>query len=532
MSKQKRTEVDMHSLHALTDILSKIEDDGGCIDHRLWDNGLQSRLKKAKPSDNDDGLFYDAKTTLRKFKGMSDLLSTLSESLHRNVSVLESQIKPYVLYHGISRLSDDILSFIFELAHEVDPNSSTHLSMVNRRFRNLAIGSPRLWSKIPLWEASLNKVELQLQRSKKAPLDVNVYLWRPDELYLDGIEVLSAVIPHSDRIQSLSMYMETPPDWMEAFTMLDALCSALQLPKLECLSITYPMFLLDSVEDDEYAYMIHFYSTWNMPNLRTFSIYHLTPRPFNAPLLTTVILHLTGQRADIYDETRQALQFLAAFPMLSGLKLAYGRNVPLGSLLAELPRVELPCLELPLLEKFTLVASDLEPSSLEPITNALAFPNIRNITSVIGIDSHSSQTEIDQWLKCILPSHNTYMHLENFTFKIQPEDLKLYTLPYDKLPNLRHLFLATPGAVPIEMGFGPSGKLPALKTVELRGVDGITGFGLKRFRTALEEQGHWEGLEKVTLVGCRELEKDIAEIAISKERLEWVPYWNRYITNV
>lgn len=78
-------------------------------------------------------------------KALRSLLNYADYSIYK----IQDALSPLVLCDGLSVVPDDILALIFEKAFEAAPWSTSSLAAVNRRFRNVALSLPRLWSILP-----------------------------------------------------------------------------------------------------------------------------------------------------------------------------------------------------------------------------------------------------------------------------------------------------------------------------------------------------------------------------------------------
>lgn len=448
------------------------------------------------------------------------LLADLQETLARETEALESKLLPFELARGISSIPDSILSRILEI--ECVPDFPSHLieapqvslSLVCRRFRDVISNSPRIWSKIHAWGLDLDTISIFLERSKAADLDIQLqyasrsgYEWSEPQEQRNNkfLCAVSAIIPHAQRWESLKLDFSNVGE-AELFDITKRL-NHLPLPRLHTLDIVYtnPVSEDYTAEQDPSR---AFFETLEMPTLYTLRLCNAVPEPFAAPLLTSLALDLTKAYVDVGKLAR----FLSATPTLEDVTLrlfyawAYGsRDVVVVEL------VNVKTLELHL--------GDTPLDRLYRFREALRTPNIRKIVLKVEHDDfpgyryepygrddvHDScddeglthQRSCDAYLKFTL-CHESYPHLEEFSYRHYGDNGDKYTLPLQKMPNLCTLKLDT-GALPDDRWLY---KVPPLRELFIRwdrkhGLD--LGMWLWALNRQMREQDTLSALEKLII---------------------------------
>lgn len=212
--------------------------------------------------------------TLRLFSGL------VSEKKKR----LEGQIAAAQKQTGMASLSDDVLAIILEHACDDYPEeeedlkyacaNSLDLAHVSRRFRNVALSLPRLWTHVYDCMAP-DEVAFFVKRSR----DAGLYL------VVEGIDglvqactsetradaFLAALVPHAHRWREIRVKAGTAYK-RPFFDIFNARCTGLHLPSLISLIVDFPADYQQSEERTGVPpALARFCESWSMPNLR-----HLT----------------------------------------------------------------------------------------------------------------------------------------------------------------------------------------------------------------------------------------------------------------
>ena len=131
--------------------------------------------------------------------------------------------------HPITRMPEEILREIFEAATIADPDTPALLAMTCMAWKELVLGTSRLWSNIKIDVDDSDTLEtllLSLLLSKNWPLDIAMTGARAT----DGI--LNALTPNAHRIRALELFLhrearvpfrvlgDTPPDGLNSLSRL------------------------------------------------------------------------------------------------------------------------------------------------------------------------------------------------------------------------------------------------------------------------------------------------------------------------
>ena len=169
---------------------------------------------------------------------------------------------PAVRELGINTLPNEIVKMIFELAvadleeTRAVSKAAVSLSHVSQKWREVALDTPRLWSKIELW-GSAGRAQAFLERSKAVLIDISLtinfdYHTTPNDEprrkqsreELPG--VLAAAVAHSKRWRSFTWPSEDFNDAEQAIPR-DAL-DHLDTPFLEEMSLSGAFDIFTSLE--------------------------------------------------------------------------------------------------------------------------------------------------------------------------------------------------------------------------------------------------------------------------------------------
>ncbi|KLO07925.1 hypothetical protein SCHPADRAFT_1001320 [Schizopora paradoxa] len=310
----------------------------------------------------------------------------------------------------IVQLPDEILVTIFHFASQVDaPPSeprytsdtlatataaSLSLSATCRRFRNLLLANPSEWG---TWQnIDARTLKLFQKRSQDRPLlvyvdtDYHARKFREESRSMDPEEfasryakfftrdrVVESMFQYRDRIRTLAIRRSGREEGVLGVAIPElAQTSSWQgvtLPLLEDLSVTYT--------GSDYSDKPHFFETWVMPRLRSFSIANAIPKGASCTSLGTslVTLQLTfNVQSSLLTELSMLnlVDFLTSQPSLVDLTLRFESRmspVPVASLSKLLQSLEtlhlhiqvnfdhsifiwslLNCLNMPILRSFKL----------------------------------------------------------------------------------------------------------------------------------------------------------------------------------
>ncbi|TDL21214.1 hypothetical protein BD410DRAFT_308329 [Rickenella mellea] len=160
-------------------------------------------------------------------------LNEAQRRLGKRLRCLRRLSQPFVLEEGIKRLPNEVLAVIFEMAHYLDGEGPVQFALcvshVSRRFRNVALATPLLWTTI---HDSFGENQIREFISRSGRLDLNIKM-----PYSTDIECFLKVIKGtSHRWSSLSIIEQETEYVMMKLGMTD-------LPRLRYLSYAFPVEL-------------------------------------------------------------------------------------------------------------------------------------------------------------------------------------------------------------------------------------------------------------------------------------------------
>jgi F-box-like len=265
----------------------------------------------------------------------------LAESLEKTVASLQSDLgQLHGLLHPLRHCPDEVLGLIFEEARR-DFADAVTLSHVCRRWRAIAISSPRLWSRIDLAldlpdNAAESKVQAFLSRVSRVPATIYLCFW-PDETVVNERRMTKVRIVgktlQASRVDYLDISIEGP---FEYSSILEA------LP-------TFPRHRLTSLDMTDNTDHSESQGTWTDFLSRFGSIRNL---------------HLTG--GSFGSRITRDLQSTLESILVVTLDVVY--ELPLTSLLQSMPNVQ------------HFKGTDcVPPLDLEDTTTRVALPNLRSL---------------------------------------------------------------------------------------------------------------------------------------------------------
>ncbi|KZT11910.1 uncharacterized protein LAESUDRAFT_733836 [Laetiporus sulphureus 93-53] len=247
----------------------------------------------------------------------SKMASLLSER-----DILESSLEQAVrMQSPIHRLPEELLSAIFEIgvfdAEEEDSATLFSLMLVSRGWRDVALHTPGLWSRIAVGTRhSLDRARLRLERSKSVPLHVCID-FSPRMEY--GSVTTESIVHAMDQLRSSIWRWKTfhliVPNCSHAHATLTR-CRE-QAPALEMLSVR----IRHSMQEDRYSTLPFPLFNGRTPRLRSCSF---TSFHFNWDLKITSklrVLKLGGYWNGFAPSVDRILDILRACPQLEELAL-------------------------------------------------------------------------------------------------------------------------------------------------------------------------------------------------------------------
>ncbi|TDL30089.1 hypothetical protein BD410DRAFT_824014 [Rickenella mellea] len=367
---------------------------------------------------------------LRAQKAIQARLLQEMQKVEASISFLQMSRNKLALRRGLHLLPDEMLAEIFESGYTPDLKGSQFaviISHVNRRFRNISLRMPQLWSTI-INRQRASEVEEFLLRSKDKGIIVR--LLHAEKPAIPSNKFIPIVVRHSQR------WIEFEHVFDEDITAKSNLSKyTLDLPKLRKLA-------------NRSAYLGPALPKWTMPNLMDYEGDFVSN--FFPKTLVTCTLELWGTADNIgLDEL---LSFMSNNPTLRSLSLvfhAFVRWQCVGS-----DRVDATAkATLSSLETFSVHFSEgcYVDDNFERFARNLDLPNITQLSLRLSFNGHaraSADSSTSRLFRVLFPSSNPYPTLEKLDLIIDAfytitgttlEDLLV------KLPSLRRLHVETPG---------------------------------------------------------------------------------------
>ncbi len=221
----------------------------------------------------------------------------------------EEDIEAYHNRRGFFSLPDEILSTVLEYAALTRiwkdwkketisiVKAATKLSHVCKRFRDLITHSPRLWQDVFNGMESADMVSTCMSRCRRANAEVSL-----TASFFPALGFLSGVNRH-ENTSFIQAVMERPENW-RSFTLnnrsdnsyedfedgqlreLAELTKGVDLPNLSKLANYYPQIVLSTElqSDEKVREILHYYSSWTTPKLRSITAHNFVPVPFSGSL--------------------------------------------------------------------------------------------------------------------------------------------------------------------------------------------------------------------------------------------------------
>ncbi|TDL17485.1 hypothetical protein BD410DRAFT_901458 [Rickenella mellea] len=205
---------------------------------------------------------------LRYLKLTGDALHVMLHSVDSGIHALQAPCVAIALQRGIHSIPDDILAHIFEVGyHSCDDQGSRdshHFSVavshVSRRFRMVALRTPRIWTRLSNWMKT-SQLETFSYRSKAADLIITATTDEYDDPNISLEAFLAITLP------SHSRWSEFTYDILEHHNLFpQAILSQtrnLTFPRLRSLGCVKAF----STDGDDGVLPEHTFATWEMPAL-------------------------------------------------------------------------------------------------------------------------------------------------------------------------------------------------------------------------------------------------------------------------
>ncbi|KAH8112055.1 hypothetical protein DFH11DRAFT_1609437 [Phellopilus nigrolimitatus] len=380
---------------------------------------------------------------LCKLRALDASLSTLSRIVKEGIPHVQAQLLPIVFTSGFSSLPNEVLSQIFEMAFAENKHISATLSLVCRRFREIVLHLPKLWTYLHVSKDP----RLFLERSQSLGISLDIRI-KNDETPAERL--LRQAELHTDRWEVFMLRRDLDCDIASCDTMkhLREHFSRTTFPSLETLSVDCDCDVaLDNMghvlegEEDADSGIRNFFSTWDTPALRKLKISNLIPSLLRANSLTCIELRLDGY-SRTYELAIWNLQTIAAFlascRSLEELKLTLQSIIYLSN--ETQAHVEL--------QGIKSIHFDIQDCDCEPVEALLGALSTPNLTELSINTLKSSYETVDALLEIFFPeSERRWTRLETLSLemtqdrvqgRVQGQEFPL-DIVFLRLPGLHHL---------------------------------------------------------------------------------------------
>ncbi|KLO10202.1 hypothetical protein SCHPADRAFT_907085, partial [Schizopora paradoxa] len=327
--------------------------------------------------------YDELKSNLQAAGSVEDLLRRMLVSASVAVKELKAKFSVMVNQREFQSLSDDILSIVFETAYETLPDDKLkvkfvkNLLLVSRRFRNIVIGLPVLWSNISSATLRLKDAELFASRVTSPIISFSIYGGarykqkadkEAEESRIFGMYQLAASI--SSRIRSFQIHVsQNDRNVLKKFA---ESCPIVSLPALEELTLDSSRYPTRGT--------VKFCCKWTMPLLRKLNVVECLPE-LPAEILSRVsicsfVLNKDASKEEELWDSSDIIEFLLSLTAVKELRV----NVRLPS---GYPK---PIPEMVSVERLTLVLQDYEVDVTmdDYLLDFIVFPSITSFSLELG----------------------------------------------------------------------------------------------------------------------------------------------------
>lgn len=437
-------------------------------------------------------------------KKIMSFVTAVSESLQETLTYLTSVKSPG---WGLLSLPGELIGNIIELAvygdrTEIDL-SALQLSHVCRRFRDVAIHLPVIWTDLSCRSHGHALVGLYAERSNGLGLNIcsnDRYLDsrnpHPHDPYKPGAcaRFFQAIVPYCEEwrsLLSLGTHFEH-----------SALQADLRLPRLEHLQVCWDRK--------------NTFERYDMPNLKSALLVEIIPRRAFAPTLTslTILLEYPSPAGISLEDCNSLLKFLEATPLLVdlGIKLCCHTD---GEDLLALPSVTLGNVET---FRLDVVNPYHRGSHHRHLVKPIKMPNLSSMDLRVTWNDELSSPPLGEEVFGHLPDPALHSKLSHFrlttTFKdgfwtryekTNPDLINsdgsrfgfILTFDVSKAPFLTSLTLQTN----FEIRLVGTEFFP-LRRLQLENCRRISKDLFEDLRNDLERSHQWETFEGATLYNC------------------------------
>ncbi|TDL14012.1 hypothetical protein BD410DRAFT_903159 [Rickenella mellea] len=245
-----------------------------CVKEMGWKRAFDDDVLYGQVNCDDSHLYAEPLHSLREALQDAKLcmegLNKVRNQLGKKIRMLKRRSTPLIAEDGIRRLPDELLAHIFEIEHLSTQNcmSSLRASHVSSRFRQVALHTPLLWTRLSS-SYTIDQMQTFLSRSGNLYLDV-IHASRPQKgnNFLDVVDSLSSrwvrlTITDIEQVEEMSATGVTT------------------FPNLRCISYDHTW----SLAKDSHM------RNWNMPLLSHYVGRSLTINSQHLSQITSLDLH-------------------------------------------------------------------------------------------------------------------------------------------------------------------------------------------------------------------------------------------------
>lgn len=263
----------------------------------------------------------------------------------------------------LDSIPNELLSLIFEHgyfeAEQTDDIFKSYTARVSRRWRNVTLSTPSLWSVLQLSAGNIGQrlisLPIYLERSMDHPLDIRLNCFWTQET---NEHLMGLLMPHSKRWRSLSIIAHN--------TDIFGHIQNTPVPLLRSLKISY------FAPERELTMFSLFCG--NLPNLTNLCLRNVSFRQMSVPIHTLTTLEIRGYGT--WPDYASLSQMLAESTSLTRLVI----HVKPGSVLSDVNRRDQPPILLPALRSFEVLTSEWLTHEIRDLVRLFVCPIIETLT--------------------------------------------------------------------------------------------------------------------------------------------------------
>ncbi|TDL30176.1 hypothetical protein BD410DRAFT_55171 [Rickenella mellea] len=425
--------IDMKTVDNLIGILTRIKASGGVIGD-IYPDATKIR---------EDWLTrHDARmAALNDLRASRKAQQLILKATEYEIYHLQRAMSRAILQHGIQSLPDELLRQIFEAGfHTYGCKNSfesypVNMSTVNRRFHAIALGTPRIWTRLSN-DLTVGQLECRAERSKAATLTICINLASPKEHCPCTVaEFLKVTTPLSSRWQHFEFVVGIPHKAKHSFgyayrAFLEY--STLEIPSLTIFS--WQKHHYGSLDSDT------FFKDWDMPNLTHFEGSNAFHPKLIGHHLTSATLRFDSELGNSWD-LEDALAELASSTRLRHLEFEFYEYEFESN-----PDSRIRTTLLPNLASFKIgVSGATNEPFVTQLLSSLEMPTLTSVSVSLAIRGET----IDEFLHEIVYCTRSYPMLQRISldFTGVPNQIvgNVIEILWEMLPSLQEITLQGPG---------------------------------------------------------------------------------------